>query len=42
MRLPAGRYEYRFLVDGRWKPDSTARHQVTNFCGVLNSVLLVE
>ena len=42
MRLPPGKYEYRFLVDGRWRPDPAARHQVTNFCGTMNSVLLVE
>ena len=42
MMLEPGRYEYRFLVDGKWKMDPTARQQVTDFCGGGNSVLLVE
>lgn len=40
--LAPGRYEYRFLVDGQWRMDPTARHQVTDFCGGMNSVLAVE
>ena len=35
-------YEYRFLVDGVWKPDPAARRYVTNCCGGVNSVLVVE
>jgi 1,4-alpha-glucan branching enzyme len=42
MMLEPGRYEYRFLVDGKWKMDPAARQQVTDFCGGGNSVLLVE
>ncbi len=42
LRLKPGRYEYRFLVDGVWKPDPQARQYVTDFCGGLNSVVVVE
>jgi len=42
LRLKPGRYEYRFLVDGVWKPDPLARQYVTDFCGGLNSVMVVE
>jgi len=42
LRLKPGKYEYRFLVDGVWKPDPMSRQYVTDFCGGLNSVLLVE
>ncbi len=35
-------YEYRFLVDGAWKPDPAAKRYVTNCCGGVNSVLIVE
>lgn len=40
--LKPGRYEYRFLVDGSWQPDPLARHQVTDCCGGVNSILFVE
>ena len=42
MTLEPGRYEYRFLVDGKWRMDPAARQQVTDFCGGGNSVLVVE
>ncbi len=42
LRLKPGRYEYRFLVDGIWRPDPRARQYVTDFCGGLNSVTFVE
>ncbi len=42
LRLKPGRYEYRFLVDGVWRPDPSARQYVTDFCGGLNSVRVVE
>ena len=42
LRLKPGRYEYRFLVDGIWKPDPRAHQYVTDFCGGLNSVTVVE
>ena len=40
--LPPGRYEYRFVVDGRWMNDPSAREQVPNSFGEFNSVLIVE
>lgn len=42
LSLPPGRYEYRFLVDGRWKEDPKARDYAPNPFGGFNSVLRVE
>jgi 1,4-alpha-glucan branching enzyme len=42
LTLEPGRYEYRFLVDRHWTIDPAARQQVTDFCGGVNSVLVVE
>ena len=39
--LPAGRYEYRFIVDGNWVNDPGARESVQNTFGSTNSVLVV-
>lgn len=39
--LPAGRYEYRFVVDGQWLSDPNARESVKNPFGSSNSVILV-
>jgi len=39
--LPAGRYEYRFVVDGQWISDPTATECVQNSFGTTNSVLVV-
>ena len=39
--LPAGRYEYRFVVDGQWINDPDARECVHNAFGSTNSVLVV-
>jgi 1,4-alpha-glucan branching enzyme len=39
--LPAGRYEYRFVVDGQWINDPSARESVENTFGSTNSVLVV-
>jgi 1,4-alpha-glucan branching enzyme len=39
--LPAGRYEYRFVVDGQWISDSSAKETVQNTFGSTNSVLVV-
>ncbi len=41
LRLPPGRLEYLFVVDGRWTPDQTAKQEVKNPFGGLNSVLEV-
>src|ERR1039458_5016151 len=39
--LPAGRYEYRFVVDGQWMSDPGARESVQNTFGSTNSVLVI-
>jgi 1,4-alpha-glucan branching enzyme len=39
--LPVGRYEYRFVVDGQWISDPSARESVQNTFGSTNSVLVV-
>ena len=39
--LPAGRYEYRFVADGQWINDPSARECVQNTFGSTNSVLVV-
>jgi 1,4-alpha-glucan branching enzyme len=39
--LPTGRYEYRFVVDGQWMSDPSARESVQNTFGSTNSVLVV-
>ncbi len=40
--LPPGRYEYKFIVDGKWVHDPDARVNVPNICGSLNSVVEVQ
>jgi len=39
--LPAGRYEYRVVVDGQWLSDPNAKESVQNRYGGTNSVLVV-
>jgi len=39
--LAPGRYEYRFVVDGCWTSDPSARELATNPFGEFNSVLIV-
>lgn len=39
--LPSGRYEYRFLVDGQWIDDPSAKESVQNTFGSTNAVLTV-
>jgi 1,4-alpha-glucan branching enzyme len=41
LMLRSGRYEYRFVVDGRWSEDPRATERVTNPYGDFNSVLVV-
>jgi 1,4-alpha-glucan branching enzyme len=41
LTLPAGRYEYRFVVDGRWITDPKAREKAANPFGSENCVLTV-
>jgi len=40
--LPAGRYEYQFVVDGRWRPDLKAADEMPNPFGGFNSVVEVS
>lgn len=43
LRLPPGRYEYLFVVNGNyWTPDPTVRDYASNPFGGYNSVLKVE
>jgi hypothetical protein len=42
LTLPPGRYEYRFVVDGQWMDDPTAKETVPNPFGGFNAVLVVE
>ena len=42
MMLPKGRYEYKFLVNGKWCVDPECPEWVTNGVGSLNSVLVVD
>jgi len=39
VELPKGRYEYMFVVDGRWVPDPTARGYIQDGFGNRNAVL---
>ena len=39
--LPAGRYEYRFLVDGQWASDQKPVEAVPNPFGSYNSVISI-
>jgi 1,4-alpha-glucan branching enzyme len=40
--LAPGRYEYRFLADGKWENDSSCSGCVPNKFGSLNCVRIVE
>lgn len=40
--LPPGRYEYKYVVDGRWIHDPKASENVANSCGSVNSVVEVK
>jgi hypothetical protein len=37
--MPAGRHEYRFVVDGQWMSDPKAARAQPNAFGSTNSVL---
>ena len=41
LTLPAGRYEYRFVVDGQWVSDPAASEIAPNPFGSVNSVVTV-
>lgn len=40
--LPAARYEYQFVVDGKWIPDPGAQRSAESDFGGANSVLIVS
>jgi chromosome partitioning protein len=42
LTLAAGRYQYKFVVDGRWIHDPAAHENIANVYGSLNSVLEVS
>jgi len=39
--LPSGRYEFKFLVDGRWREASKDEPCAPNSFGTLNNVLVI-
>ena len=41
LRLPPGRYEFKFMVDGHWRECSENEFTVPNEFGTLNNVLVV-
>ena len=41
LKLPVGRYEYQFVVDGRWMHDRSVKKSVFNPFGGINSVINV-
>lgn len=41
LALPAGKHEYKFVVDGTWLADSECKASVANAFGTLNSVIEV-
>ncbi len=42
LKLPAGRHEYKFVVEDRWCVDPQNPEAVPNDCGSTNSVIVVE
>lgn len=42
LTLPAGRYEYRFVVDGHWITDPNGKETVPNPYGSANSILTIQ
>ncbi|MGN0852054.1 MAG: glycogen-binding domain-containing protein [Kiritimatiellia bacterium] len=42
IKLPAGRHEYKFVVDGTWCADPENLDYVQNEHGTLNSVIVVK
>ena len=41
LKLVPGRYEYRFVADGKWFTDPSAKEAVPNPYGARNSVVVV-
>jgi len=42
MKLPPGRHQYKFIVDGVWHNDPDAPSHEKNNSGILNSAFVVE
>ena len=42
LKLPAGTYEYKFIIDGVWRHDSDHDTHIQNSLGSLNSVVVLE
>jgi len=42
LTLPDGRYEYRFVVDGKWVSDPNAAESAPNPFGSSNSVITIN
>ncbi len=42
LMLSPGRYEYKFIVDGRWECDPENPTQCVNSYGTTNSVIIVS
>jgi 1,4-alpha-glucan branching enzyme len=42
LQLPAGRYEYKFIVDSEWCTDPRNPEAIPNDCGSMNNVIIVE
>jgi 1,4-alpha-glucan branching enzyme len=42
LKLPAGRHEYKFVVEDSWCADPQNPEAVPNDCGSTNSVIVVE
>lgn len=40
--IPPGRYEYKFVVDGRWVHDGDVPGVISNSYGTLNSVAYIK
>ena len=40
--VPSGKYEYKFVVDGKWVPDPSCPKKVANTFGTENSVLEIQ
>ncbi len=42
VELPAGEYQYKFIVDGLWRNDPTSREATPNVFGTKNNVIRVS
>ena len=40
--VPPGKYEYKYLVDGKWQIDPSNKTVIQNRFGTLNNVVLVD